>query len=104
MHFARTMGPGAVGGVGVFAIGRPVAIAECACRWGGYRRRQPGGPPGLHGSPDYRSGLLANRSVAARKLIRANPVIVFCFCYCLVTIVWSDFPLVGIEVLDQGGR
>ena len=41
--------------------------------------------------------MLANRSVAARKLIRANPVIVFCFCYCLVTIVWSDFPLVAFK-------
>ena len=41
--------------------------------------------------------LLANRTAQASKLIRANPVILFFFCYCLVTIVWSEFPLVAFK-------
>ena len=46
--------------------------------------------------------VLAGRAERVGALLRDNKVIVLFFCYCIVSILWSDFPFVAFKRLTKG--
>ena len=46
--------------------------------------------------------VLAARSERVGALLRANTLVVLFFCYCAVSVLWSDFPFVAVKRLTKG--
>src|SRR5437879_6441399 len=46
--------------------------------------------------------VLAARAERVGALLRANPIVVLFFCYCAVSVLWSDFPFVALKRLTKG--
>src|SRR5438445_1378966 len=45
--------------------------------------------------------VLAARAERVGALLRANPLLVLFFCYCAVSVLWSDFPFVAFKRLTK---
>jgi O-antigen ligase len=45
--------------------------------------------------------VLAARAERVAALLRANPLLVLFFCYCAVSVLWSDFPFVAFKRLTK---
>ena len=46
--------------------------------------------------------VLARRAERVGALLRDNTLLVVFFCYCAVSVLWSDFPFVAVQTADQG--
>ena len=46
--------------------------------------------------------MLAARAERVGALLRANTLLVVFFCYCAVSVLWSDFPFVAFKRLTKG--
>src|SRR5438552_11701797 len=46
--------------------------------------------------------VLAARSERVGALLRANKLVALFFCYCAVSVLWSDFPFVAVKRLTKG--